>query len=148
MHEENAENGGCFECAGGWMGKYRLQRAAGKAFIPPDQLSIEAVRDHWPQITDFAQHSYPTNIHGEHLLPKNWDFFNLKFIALFLITEQMGQLLDSLSGKTSTVAAAIDSPPKNDDSTATSSGQDDFSRFEYSTNDLILYALGGQNLIT
>lgn len=47
------------------MGKYRLQRASGKAFIPPDQLSIEAVRDHWHQISDFSVNTYPNSIHGK-----------------------------------------------------------------------------------
>lgn len=63
-HESCEENGGVFESAGGYVGKYRWSRAAGKAFIPPTSLTIESVRDSWTQITDMKNSSMPASVHG------------------------------------------------------------------------------------
>lgn len=64
-HESCPENGGIFEAAGGWVGKYRLQRSRGKVFIPLSDLTPEGVKNSWDQITDFTQVSYPTSTQGE-----------------------------------------------------------------------------------
>ena len=64
-HESCEENGGVFEAAGGWVGKYRWSRAQGKTFIPPDTLTPEAVRENWSRITDMQNSSMPASVHGE-----------------------------------------------------------------------------------
>lgn len=64
-HESCPDSGEVYEAAGGWVGKYAYKRSAGKAFIPPDQMSIETVRDQWSKISDMTIASYPANIHGK-----------------------------------------------------------------------------------
>ncbi|XP_035205471.1 peroxisomal multifunctional enzyme type 2-like, partial [Stegodyphus dumicola] len=61
-HESCPENGGVFEAAGGWVGKYQWQRSSGKAFIPPDKLTVEAVRDNWDAIADMSNSSTPASL--------------------------------------------------------------------------------------
>lgn len=63
-HESCEENGGVFESAGGYVGKYRWSRAVGKTFIPPTALTVESVRDSWNQITDMKNSSMPASVHG------------------------------------------------------------------------------------
>ena len=65
-HEENEENGSCYEAAGGFIGKYRLQRVHGKAFIPPDTMTPESVRDSWNEINQSTKHTLPESIHGSY----------------------------------------------------------------------------------
>lgn len=66
-HESCEENGGVFEAAGGWVGKYRWSRAQGKTFIPPDTLTPEAVKENWSRITDMRNSSMPASVHGKKL---------------------------------------------------------------------------------
>ena len=75
-HESCPDSGEVYEAAGGWVGKYAYKRSAGKAFIPPDQMTIEAVRDQWSTISDMSIASYPANIQGKYgnLLIPNLSF--------------------------------------------------------------------------
>lgn len=66
-HEDNEENGSCFEVAGGFVGKYRLQRIYGKTFIPPDNMTPEALRDSWNEITNSNKFTTPETIHGKYI---------------------------------------------------------------------------------
>lgn len=102
-HEDCPDNGGVFEAAGGWIGKYRLQRSQGKAFIPPDKLTPETVRDSWHQITNMDQGTFPNSIHGIEI---NMNVIELSFNDCFYSAEQMSQLISSLNGETNTVAEA------------------------------------------
>ncbi|GBM57737.1 Peroxisomal multifunctional enzyme type 2, partial [Araneus ventricosus] len=61
-HESCEDNGGVYEAAGGWVGKYQWQRSAGKAFIPPETLTVEAVRDNWSTITDMTDSNTPSSL--------------------------------------------------------------------------------------
>jgi len=64
-HEDCKDSGGIFETAGGWIGKYTWKRSLGKAFIPPEKLTPESVRDNWPQIVNMESGTYPSSIHGD-----------------------------------------------------------------------------------
>ena len=86
-HESCEENGGIFEAAGGWVGKYRWSRAQGKAFIPPDNLTIESVKANWSQITDMQNSSMPASVHGKcvtHSSTRHWQVVSLIIILLLL----------------------------------------------------------------
>ncbi|GFR18537.1 hypothetical protein TNCT_362401 [Trichonephila clavata] len=61
-HESCEDTGGVFEAAGGWVGKYQWQRSSGRAFIPPNTLTVEAVRDNWAAITDMSDSSTPSSL--------------------------------------------------------------------------------------
>lgn len=63
-HENNQENGSCFEVAGGFIGKYKLQRIHGKTFMPPDTMTPESVRDNWKIINESNKFTTPESIHG------------------------------------------------------------------------------------
>ena len=63
-HKNCEDNGSVIEAAGGWVGKYRWQRAQGKAFFPPDDLTVDSVADNWNTITNMSLATYPQNIHG------------------------------------------------------------------------------------
>lgn len=64
-HEDSEENGSCFEVAGGFIGKYRLQRTHGKAFMPPESMTPESLRDHWSEIVNSTRFTTPETIHGK-----------------------------------------------------------------------------------
>lgn len=64
-HESCEENGGAFESSGGFVGRYRWSRSQGKAFIPPESLTLESVRDNWSLVTDMRNSSMPSSVHGE-----------------------------------------------------------------------------------
>lgn len=66
-HESCEENGGVFESAGGFIGRYRWSRSSGKTFIPPESLTLESVRDSWAQVTDMRHSSMPSSVHGKGL---------------------------------------------------------------------------------
>ncbi|CAL1276878.1 unnamed protein product [Larinioides sclopetarius] len=61
-HESCEDSGGVYEAAGGWIGKYQWQRSAGKAFIPLETLTVEAVRDNWSAITDMTDSNTPSSL--------------------------------------------------------------------------------------
>jgi len=52
-HESCEETGGVFEVGGGFMGKLRWQRAAGKTFRVGRAITPEAVQDSWKEVTGF-----------------------------------------------------------------------------------------------
>jgi len=111
-HEDNEENGSCFEVAGGFIGKYKLQRTFGKTFIPPDTMTPEKVRDSWPEIIDSKKFTTPASIH-----------------------DQMSQLLLDLSGE-----QLPEQEEENTSETKTKS-ENGLTIFEYKASDAILYAL-------
>lgn len=64
VHEDCSDNGGVFEAAGGFVGRYKWHRSSGKAFIPTDTLTPESVRDSWAQINDMTNATYPASTQG------------------------------------------------------------------------------------
>ncbi|KAK4337238.1 hypothetical protein RND71_043543 [Anisodus tanguticus] len=62
-HEDNQENGSCFEVAGGFIGKYRLQRIFGKTYSPPSSMTPESIRDDWHEINSSKKFTLPETIH-------------------------------------------------------------------------------------
>lgn len=72
-HETCPENGGVFETAGGYVGKYRWQRSNGKVFSPPNSITPESVRDFWPQITDMNASTFPNSFQG--MFSQSFNFF-------------------------------------------------------------------------
>ena len=113
-HEGCEENGSCYEAAGGFVGKYRLQRTCGKTFIPPDAMSIEAICDNWAQINESTKFTTPASIH-----------------------DQMSNLLLDLSGE-SVLAEQTDKQKENKKE---AKNEDGLTKLEYKTHDAILYAL-------
>ncbi|XP_054707762.1 peroxisomal multifunctional enzyme type 2-like [Uloborus diversus] len=67
-HETCEENGGVFEAAGGWVGKYQWERSSGKAFIPPSQLTVEGVRDNWNAISDMSNSTTPSSLQEQTVM--------------------------------------------------------------------------------
>lgn len=53
-HEDCKETGGCYEAAGGYVGKYQFYRSVGKAFTDK-QLTIESLRDHWDEVVSLKK---------------------------------------------------------------------------------------------
>ena len=126
-HESCPANGGAFEAAGGYVGKYRWQRSLGKAFIPPDLMTPESVRDSWEEITNMDNATSPTTIQGIY------NIFNKAYIVKFcvLFLEHMTALVTALTGE---------GKPQIE------SSQDadiDKGVHHYTHDDLILYSLGG-----
>jgi len=118
VHEDNEDNGSCYEAAGGFIGKYRLQRIHGKTFMPPETMSPESVRDSWTEINESNKHTFPETIH-----------------------DQMSNLLLDLSGET----LPSDEKPVQQQSTTTtatsSNEKSGLTEFKYKASDAILYAL-------
>ncbi|KAG9509519.1 Peroxisomal multifunctional enzyme type 2, partial [Fragariocoptes setiger] len=75
-HEQCQNSGGIFEAAGGWVGQYRLHRAQGVAYRSLEEISPEAIKNDWSDITSMKDAKYINNI-----------------------TEQMGKLLAALESK-------------------------------------------------
>ncbi len=61
-HEECQENGGLFEVGGGYFGKLRWERTEGKLFKLGRDISPEAVRNAWDDVTDWKKVTHPANI--------------------------------------------------------------------------------------
>lgn len=95
------------------MGKYRWARSQGKAFIPPENLTVESVRDSWHKITDMSGSVQPASVH-----------------------EQMSLLCNSLTGTTPTIE---DTMPRRQNAVDI---DEDLCVFRYQVDDVILYALG------
>lgn len=61
-HDSCTETGSVFEVAGGWMGKVRLEKSAGAMVRRLNkQMTVEDVRDHWPEIVSFARTLHHSN---------------------------------------------------------------------------------------
>ena len=61
-HESCEETGGLYEVGGGFMGKLRWERAAGKLFRLGRSFSPEDVQASWTQIAGFDKATHPTSI--------------------------------------------------------------------------------------
>ncbi|XP_013778666.1 peroxisomal multifunctional enzyme type 2-like [Limulus polyphemus] len=109
-HESCPETGGVFEAAGSWIGKYQWQRSVGKAYLPANEkLTAESIRDNWNLITDMSDCNTPASVQ-----------------------EQMGLLVEALTGSVTDRRKQTQSQQPNKDNEG----------YSYSYNDVILYALG------
>ncbi len=61
-HEDCLENGSLFEVGGGFVGKLRWQRSAGRTYRLGREMRVEDMQRDWPQITDFESASNPSDI--------------------------------------------------------------------------------------
>ena len=61
-HEDCKENGGLYEVGGGYFGKLRWERTEGKLFKLGRDISPEAVRNAWEDVTDWKKVTHPANI--------------------------------------------------------------------------------------
>jgi 3-hydroxyacyl-CoA dehydrogenase/3a,7a,12a-trihydroxy-5b-cholest-24-enoyl-CoA hydratase len=62
VHESCEETGGIFEVGGGVMNKLRWERTVGKTFKLGREITPDAVKAAWGQITDFEKSTHPANI--------------------------------------------------------------------------------------
>ena len=128
-HESCPENGGVFETAGGYVGKYRWQRSAGKVFSPPNSITPESVRDFWPQITDMSRTNSPNSFQGMSLS-------NMPSI----VTYQWFVTININSEHTLTLVNTLKANMENKEEIQESSNE---VIVQYSVDDAILYALSG-----
>ncbi len=111
-HEECKENGGLFEVGAGFFGKLRWERTEGKTFKLGREISPEAIRGAWEQVTDFAKSTHPANI-----------------------TEALSPVMSNLSSKSKGGNEFIDVD-------AALGFEMEEARSTYDERDLALYALG------
>jgi len=61
-HENSEETGGLYEVGGGFFGKLRWERAAGKMFRIGRAVTPESVASAWDDVVDFEHPEHPTDI--------------------------------------------------------------------------------------
>ncbi len=61
-HDSCKENGGLYEVGGGYFGKLRWERTEGKLFKLGREISPEAVRGAWDDVTNWKKATHPGNI--------------------------------------------------------------------------------------
>jgi (3R)-3-hydroxyacyl-CoA dehydrogenase / 3a,7a,12a-trihydroxy-5b-cholest-24-enoyl-CoA hydratase / enoyl-CoA hydratase 2 len=61
-HEASEESGGLFEVGGGFYGRLRWERAAGKLFRVGRPISVEDVDAAWGRITGFDEATHPNSV--------------------------------------------------------------------------------------
>jgi 3-hydroxyacyl-CoA dehydrogenase/3a,7a,12a-trihydroxy-5b-cholest-24-enoyl-CoA hydratase len=61
-HESNEETGGLFEVGGGFMGKLRWERAAGKVFKLGRDITPDQVQKAFSEITSFEKSTHPADV--------------------------------------------------------------------------------------
>ncbi len=61
-HEKNEDTGGLYEVGGGFMGRLRWERSAGKTFRLGRAITAEAVDAAWPDINQFEKTEHPGSV--------------------------------------------------------------------------------------
>ncbi len=61
-HEDCEENGSLFEVGGGYFGKLRWERSAGKMYRLGRDITPDALKKSWKEITDFTESTNPIDI--------------------------------------------------------------------------------------
>jgi 3-hydroxyacyl-CoA dehydrogenase/3a,7a,12a-trihydroxy-5b-cholest-24-enoyl-CoA hydratase len=61
-HESSTDTGGLYEVGGGFMGKLRWERSAGKTWRLGHAITPEAVVGAWKDITQFDKTTHPTDV--------------------------------------------------------------------------------------
>jgi len=61
-HESSTETGGLFELGGGFFSRLRWERTAGATLRLGRQMTIEAVKKAWPQISGWDKATHPADI--------------------------------------------------------------------------------------
>mgnify|MGYP002630621417 CR=1 FL=1 len=64
VHENCEETGGLYEVGGGFFGKLRWERAAGKMFRLGRAVTPEAVANVWDDVVDFEHSEHPSDINA------------------------------------------------------------------------------------
>jgi 3-hydroxyacyl-CoA dehydrogenase/3a,7a,12a-trihydroxy-5b-cholest-24-enoyl-CoA hydratase len=61
-HEDCEENGSLFEVGGGFFGKLRWERSAGKMFRLGREITPDSIKKSWKEVTDFTVSTNPVDI--------------------------------------------------------------------------------------
>ena len=123
-HHDNATTGAVFECGSGWVSAVRWQRTAGVSFPVDRPLEPEHIAAKWNEITNFenGKATYPTSTQ-DSFLPIHANFVNVG-------GRQGSGNASPAASKSSVDVAAAQKQVFN------------AGAFEYTEQDVILYALG------